>query len=167
MKNSIKIINTGGTFNKTYNSITGILEVSKDSFAIEDILNNLYKTNKKPQIESIIYKDSLDIDNSDREILLQKIQNTKEKKIIIVHGTDTMDKTAKYIDKKITNKKIVLIGAMKPYNYEKVEASSNLAMAIGFLSSNIKNNTYICMNGIVKKYNKIRKNYDLGVFECR
>lgn len=167
MKSSINIINTGGTFNKAYNPLSGQLQVSKNHDALEDILGHIYKTNVKPKVESILYKDSLDIDDSDRKIMLKKIKKTKEKSIIIIHGTDTMNKTAKYLNKRVKNKKIVIVGAMQPYSYEKVESSASLAMAIGFLSSKVKNNIYICMNGMVKKHNKIKKNYKLGVFECQ
>ncbi len=166
MKNKIEIINTGGTFNKIYNPLKGKLEVPKNNFAVDDILTNLYKTNDKPDVCGIIYKDSLDINSNDRKKLLHKIKGIKSKKIIIIHGTDTMGKSATYLAKHIKNKKIVFVGAMQPYSYEKVEASANLALAIGFLSSKVNNGIYISMNGLVSTFDKIVKNYKLGKFEC-
>ena len=165
--NEVLIINTGGTFNKQYNLLNGKLEIYQDNTYIQNILNKIYYSNMKPEIEGIIYKDSLDINKKDRKKLVDIINKSKIKYIIVIHGTDTMNKTAKYLNKKIKNKKIVLLGSMQPFSIEPIEATGNLMMAIGFLSSNVKNNIYISMNGIISKYNKIKKNYKKGVFECQ
>jgi L-asparaginase len=167
MNNKIQIFNSGGTFNKIYELFSGKLIVPKNNNAIDTILNNCYKTNKKPKIKGLIYKDSLDITNKHRKLLVKKIQKNKSDKIIIVHGTDTMNKTAKYLKKFIKNKQIVFVGAMQPFSYEPIEATASFMMAIGFLSANPKNNIYICMNGLIKPCNKIKKNYQKSVFECQ
>lgn len=165
MLNNVLIINTGGTFNKIYNEKSGLLEIFKNNYTIKNILKNLYKTNKKPKIKGIIYKDSLDINKEDRVKLVKLINSVKDKKIIIIHGTDTMSKTAKFLNKHIKNKTIVLVGSMVPYSVNKLEASTNLTLALGFLKAKNKNNIYICMNGLIKKHNKIKKNYKRVVFE--
>ncbi|MDD2697831.1 MAG: asparaginase domain-containing protein [Arcobacteraceae bacterium] len=167
MSKNIKIINVGGTFNKVYIPTTGELIVPKDSVAIEEILEETYKTNPPPQIEGLIYKDSLAMDKNDRKLLLNKILSSKEKRIIIVHGTDTMKKSAKVLSKFVTKQTIVFVGAMKPFSYEKVEASTTLGMALGFLQSISEKGVFICMNGLIKKYNKIKKDYKKGVFICQ
>lgn len=165
--NKILIINTGGTFNKQYNLLNGKLEINKNNLIIENILNNIYYTNIKPKIQEMIYKDSLDILEQDRKELVKVIKKSKYKNIVIVHGTDTMDKTAIYLNKKIKNKKIVLVGAMQPFELEPIESTASLMMAIGFLNTDVKNNIYISMSGIIAKHNKIKKNYKKGLFECR
>ncbi|MCK5294553.1 MAG: asparaginase [Arcobacteraceae bacterium] len=165
--NKILIINTGGTFNKQYNLLNGKLEINKNNLIIENILNNIYYTNIKPKIQGMIYKDSLDILEQDRKELVKVIKKSKYKNIVIVHGTDTMDKTAIYLNKKIKNKKIVLVGAMQPFELEPIESTASLMMAIGFLNTDVKNNIYISMSGIIAKHNKIKKNYKKGLFECR
>jgi len=158
----IEIINTGGTFNKRYNPLNGELEVPNDFIAIKEILKkSLFQ--KEYKITQIISKDSLEFTKEDRKLLVKTIQNSKADKIIIVHGTDTMTKSAKFIDKFINNKIIVFTGAMKPYEIEKVEAVSNFMMGIGFLE-NANNGVYISMHGIIKKYDKIQKNYKKGIF---
>ena len=167
MEDKIVILNIGGTFNKRYNLFNGKLNVPKDNLAIEEILNSVYKSNKKPIIDGIIYKDSLDMTYKDRKKLLDRVKSIKQKKIIIIHGTDTMDKSAKFLAKKINNKQIVFVGAMKPYEIDKVESAGTLMMAIGYLNGNRKNGIFICMNGLIKSYEKIKKNYKKGVFECR
>jgi L-asparaginase len=157
----IHFINTGGTFNKRYNLINGTLEVPEDYKAIEDIFkNSLF--NQKYKITQIISKDSLEFTKEDRKLLYKTIQNIKENKLVIIHGTDTMKKSAKFISS-IKNKKIVFCGAMKPYEINQIEATANLFLAIGFIQ-NAKNGIYIAMNGVVDSYKKIEKDYKNGIF---
>ena len=159
----IKIINTGGTFNKIYNPIKGELEVLSDCKVIKKIMKkSLFQ--KKYKITQIISKDSLDFTKKDRKLLVKTIKKSKAKKIIIIHGTDTMGKSAKFVAKRIKNKKIVFTGAMKPFEIEKIEAVANLFQAIGCFK-NLKKGIYISMHGICKKFDKIRKNYKKGVFD--
>ncbi|MEN5386990.1 asparaginase domain-containing protein [Aliarcobacter skirrowii] len=161
-KFKITVINTGGTFNKRYNPITGELEVPKDSIALDDIISYCY--NIDFDVLNIISKDSLEMSDVDRELIVRTIRNIKNENIIIVHGTDTIDLTAKYLDEKIKDKTIILTGAMLPISINKVEATLNFASAIGFLNSDIKNDIYISMHGSVKNYKKLVKNRELGKF---
>lgn len=163
--NNILIINTGGTFNKIYDEINGTLIVPKSNKAIKTILQSSKIDNIK--IKGLIYKDSLEMTIKDRKKLVKYIKNSKYNKIIIVHGTDTIDQTASYIAKYIQDKIIILVGAMKPFSIEPVEATSNLMLAYGFLQSYTKPHIFIAMHGLVKKFDKIKKNRKLGVFqEC-
>jgi L-asparaginase len=157
------IINTGGTFNKQYNKLDGSLYISKDNTIIDKILSSYMHL--KYHIQGIIYKDSLDIDDNDRRLIVQTILDTQEKDILIIHGTDTMNKTALFIDKNIKNKNIIITGAMKPYEIDKIEANINIAMSISFLQTNIKDGIYICMSGLIKPFKQIIKNKKLGIFE--
>lgn len=165
MNKKILILNTGGTFNKIYDEINGKLIVPSHKNSLHYIIKSAKISNVK--VDGLIYKDSLDITNKDRKNLMLYIQKSKFKKIIIIHGTDTMNKTALYLDKKIKDKKIVLTGSMKPFSIEPIEATSNLMSAFGFLHSCTKNNIYICMHSLIKKHTKIMKNKKLGIFECR
>ncbi len=162
----IQILNTGGTFNKIYNPLDGNLIINKNNNNIKNILSKIYLSNKKPNIKGIIFKDSLDITQKNRKEIVNFIKKSKFKNIIIIHGTDTIDKTAKLLAKNIKNKRVILVGAMKPFSYNPIEATGNLSMAIGFLKAKPKKDIYICMNGIVQKYDKIQKNYKKGLFEC-
>ena len=162
IKSKITVINTGGTFNKRYNPLTGELEVPKDSLALDEIISYCY--NIDFDVLNVISKDSLDMSDADREFIVKTIKNCKNQNIIIVHGTDTIDLTAKYLDEKIKDKTIVLTGAMLPISINKIEATLNFASAIGFLNANIKNGIYISMHGSVKNYKKLIKNRELGKF---
>ena len=161
-KSKITVINTGGTFNKRYNPLTGELEVPKDSLALDEIISYCY--NIDFEVLNIISKDSLEMNDADREFIVKTIKNCKNENIIIVHGTDTIDLTASFIDENIKDKTIVLTGAMLPISINKIEATLNFASAIGFLNANIKNGIYISMHGSVKNYKKLIKNREIGQF---
>ena len=161
-KSKITVINTGGTFNKRYNPLSGELEVPKDSIALDEIISYCY--NIDFEVLNIISKDSLEMNDDDRELIVRTIKNCKNQNIIIVHGTDTMDLTAKYLDEKIKDKNVVLTGAMLPISINKIEATLNFSQAIGFLNANIENGIYISMHGSVKNYKKLVKNRELGKF---
>ena len=161
-KSKITVINTGGTFNKRYNPLSGELEVPKDSLALDEIISYCY--NIDFEVLNIISKDSLEMSDADREFIVKTIKNCKNENIIIVHGTDTIDLTASFIDENIKDKTIVLTGAMLPISINKIEATLNFASAIGFLNANIKNGIYISMHGSVKNYKKLIKNRELGKF---
>jgi len=165
MFKNILILNTGGTFNKIYSQVNGTLYVPSDSNAVASILNDIYKDNKKPNISTIISKDSLEIKKKHRKELLKRIQSSKEENIIIIHGTDTMNKTAKFLNKRIKNKTIILTGSMQPFSLSRIEPTGNLFMALGYIKNKNKNGIYICMNGIVDKFKKIKKDYKKAVFK--
>ena len=161
----ITIISTGGTFNKIYNPITGNLDIDKESNSIKTILKSIKVDNYN--LINIINKDSLDITKKDRKELLNVIKKIKNEKIIIIHGTDTIDKTALFLDKYLKTKTIILTGAMIPFSIDPIEATSNLSLALGYLNHNTKNGIFISMHSFVKPYKKLVKNRSLGIFQCQ
>ena len=158
----ITVLNTGGTFNKRYNPIIGLLEVPSDNIALEKIVKSCF--NVEFDIRTIISKDSLDFTQKDREIILENIKNSTSDKIIIIHGTDTVDLTAQFIDGKIEDKKVVFTGAMIPMSIDEVEATMNFSQAIGFLNAPIQNGIYLSMHGSVIEHSKLKKVRSLGQF---
>ncbi len=160
MQNTL-IISTGGTFNKIYNSLNGELIIDKESHSIKTI-SKLWLCNLN--FINIIGKDSLEITEEDRELLYQTIINSHYEHIVIIHGTDTMDITAKYLAKKVINKSVVLTGAMVPYSIDPIEATANLSSALGYVKMLDSHDIYIVMNGVFGKYNRIIKNREKGEF---
>jgi len=156
------ILNTGGTFNKVYNKVSGELEVAYDNDAIETILSNYFIDY---DLAGVMYKDSLEMDINDRKILANIIMESKDDSFIIIHGTDTMDITAEFLNEVFEDRKIILVGAMKPFSIDNIEASFNLGVALGFAGSNQNNGVYICMSGYVKVWDEIVKNKSKGIFE--
>ncbi|MCP4971058.1 MAG: asparaginase [Arcobacter sp.] len=158
----VTIINTGGTFNKRYNPIKGQLEVPSDNIALNKIIASCH--NVDFEIKNIVSKDSLDITHKDRQELVNEIKNTNNKKIIIIHGTDTIDLSAKFIKSKIINKKIIFTGSMVPMSIDEVEATMNFSKALGFLSAKPKNGVYLAMHGVVIDEEKLKKDKRKGKF---
>lgn len=159
---NITVINTGGTFNKLYNPIKGKLEVSKNHNSLKKIISSLHNVNL--EIFNILAKDSLDMTDDDRVEIVETIKKSKNDKIIIIHGTDTVDLTSAFIKKEINDKKIVFTGAMVPMSIEEVEATMNFSMALGFLSADIKNGIYLAMHGVVVEAIKLKKDRSAGKF---
>lgn len=158
----ITVLNTGGTFNKRYNPIKGQLEVPTDNIALDKIVKSCH--NVEFDIKNIVSKDSLEFTQEDRETILETILNSKNDKIIIIHGTDTVDLTSKFIEDKIAGKKVVFTGAMVPMSIDEVEATMNFSQAIGFLNAPIEDGIYLSMHGVVVSASKLVKNRELGQF---
>lgn len=158
----ITIINTGGTFNKRYNPLEGKLEVPKDNVALNKIIASCY--NVQFEIKNIISKDSLEMDDTDRQVILDTIEKAKSDKVIVIHGTDTVDITAEFIKRHIKNKTVVFTGAMVPMSIDEVEATLNFSTAIGFLNANVKEGVYLAMHAAVVEASKLIKNRAVGKF---
>jgi len=156
------ILNCGGTFNKRYNEISGELEVPFDNYALDEILA---KFSDEYNLAGVVYKDSLDMDVNDRKMIANIIMESTDDKFLIVHGTDTIDLTAEFLDEVFDDRKIILTAAIKPFEIDKVEATLNFGMAIGFLNATTNNGVYISMSGYTKPWNEIVKNKHLGKFE--
>lgn len=160
--NDILCINTGGTFNKYYDPLTGDLVVDKSSSALDAISN---KWLCAFDVINIIGKDSLEFDDSDRDMILETINNHKKiDKFIIIHGTDTMHITAQFLQFNIKDKYIVLTGAMVPFSIDPIEATANFASSAGYLNSIKEFGVYISMNGLVCEFDKITKDREMGKF---
>ncbi|MCK9455554.1 asparaginase domain-containing protein [Sulfurimonas sp.] len=156
------ILNSGGTFNKKYNPLNGKLEIPYNNEAIENILKSM---DVKYDLAGLIYKDSLDMTMDDRKMLARVIMESEDDTFIIVHGTDTMHLSAEFLAEIFDDRKIVLIGAMKPFEIDNIEATLNLGIAIGFTRALQENGVYICMSGHVEPWDKIYKNTKFGKFE--
>ena len=158
----MKILNTGGTYNKRYNPLTGMMEVPYDNYALEAILKDF---NNPIEMAGVIYKDSLEFTMEDRKMLASIIHADDEKYFVIIHGTDTIDQTAEFLDTIFDDRVILLTGAMVPFEIDPIEASVNLGLCIGFTKANPANGVYICMNGEIAPYKQLVKNRSIGRFE--
>jgi L-asparaginase len=165
----VLIITCGGTFSKVYNPIDGQMIVPENNKILERIIKTYFKFNiNLIHIQEFIYKDSLDMDDNDRQRLTQLVSQSTYDKLIIIHGTDTIHLSAKEIENiaKEKNLSIVFVGAMEPISINPIEGCMNLGCAYGFLQASKTNGVFIAMNGIIKNVNEIVKNRELGYFEC-
>ena len=158
----IHFISTGGTFNKQYDEESGSIAIDKEAHTLQELAQ---KWRTHFEMETLIGKDSLDMTDHDREILLEAVRRSPAQEIIIIHGTDTMDLSASVLAQAKLSKRIILTGAMTPYRVDKVEATANVAMAYGYLQAGIANGVYISMNGVIGPYQTIVKNRTAKRFE--
>ena len=157
----IKIFSTGGTFDKEFNEITGELFFKKTQ--LYELLE-LGRSKLDVKIETLMMVDSLKMSNTERQYIVDKCKNEKTNNIIITHGTDTMVKTAELIANQITDKTIILTGAMIPIKFGSSDGLFNLGSAMSFVQV-LEPGVYITMNGRYFSYDNVRKNKKLGIFE--
>lgn len=157
----IRLLATGGTFDKVYNELDGSL-IFRETHLNEILENVKYKVDY--EIETLMMVDSLDMKDEHRKKILERCNSCSENKIIIIHGTDTMKETAELLGKNLKNKTIILTGAMVPYSFIKGDALFNLGCAVASVQS-IPNGVYISMNGKIFEWNNVRKNKEIGEFE--
>ncbi len=163
MKNNTKItiLVTGGTFDKEYNEISGELYFNESN--IKEMLE-LGRCKIPVSIKNLMLKDSLDMLDIDRKLILDACIQTKIKKIVITHGTDTMTKTAKLLAQNIKNKTIVFTGAMIPYKFGASDGLFNLGSALT-AAQTLESGVYIAINGNIFKWDEVTKNRNKGIFE--
>ena len=158
----IKLFITGGTLDKNYNELTGELEFSRTHLP-----EMLLQANCQVEIttQQLMLKDSLEINDTDRQTILQACLDANELQIIITHGTDTMVQTAKLLSTQpqLKHKTIVLTGAMRPYKLGSSDALFNLGNAISAVKS-AQGGIYIAMNGELFVANKVKKDTNKGIF---
>jgi L-asparaginase len=158
---AIRIFITGGTFDKEYNELTGQLYF-KDTHLHE--LLEMGRNRVDAEIRTLMMIDSLEMTDNDRELIAHQCNHCEETSIVITHGTDTMTETAKYLAEKVTNKTIVLTGAMIPIKFGSSDGLFNLGSALAF-SQTLSPGVYVAMNGRYFLWNNVRKNIETGVFE--
>ncbi len=166
MADPVLVVDTGGTFNKAYDPLRGVLENPSSTAAVERILGYPGQ-NLDIEIRGLIHKDSLDLTTADRETLAQAIAASPARRVIVVHGTDTMDTTARFLRARLADRTIVLTGAMVPFTIDPVEATANLALALGFLQCDPRPGVHIAMHGLVLPFEHIAKDRNAGRFTAR
>jgi L-asparaginase len=158
---AIRIFITGGTFDKEYNELDGRLYF-KDSHLPEML--TLGRCKVEAASRTLMMVDSLEMTDADRHLIVDQCQRTRENRIVITHGTDTMEITAQALGKAITNKTIVLTGAMIPYKFGSSDGLFNLGSAMAFVQV-LPPGVYIAMNGRYFMWDNVRKNRKTGEFE--
>ncbi len=157
----IRILITGGTIDKEYDPLTGEMTFAKSH--LSNMLNQV-RSRVEVLLEEVMLKDSLNMNEEDREKILRKCIESDEYKIIVTHGTDTMVETAQVLGRNILNKTIVLVGAMIPYAFGASDALFNLGCAFAAVQA-LPQGVYVTMNGKIFRWGNVRKNRKSGEFE--
>src|SRR6266487_2305129 len=158
---AIRILATGGTFDKEYNERTGQLYF-KDTHIAEML--RLGRSQVEVSIRTVMMTDSLEMTDADRNLIVQNCLQSAEDRIVITHGTDTMTETAAAVAGAVTGETVVLTGALIPYAFGSSDGLFNLGSALSFARV-LPHGVYIAMNGQHFAWDRVRKNRDTGVFE--
>jgi len=160
---TLRIIATGGTFDKHYNELNGVL-----GFADSHLPDVIARTRMTipVELEVLPLLDSLDMQDADRQRVLASCQAASEQAIVIIHGTDTMRDTAEVLGAAVSDKTIVFTGAMIPYEIANSDALFNFGFACG-VAQTLAPGVYVAMNGKVFTWDNVTKNRAAGVFQAR
>ena len=156
----ISIYTTGGTIDKVYFDAKSDYKIGSPQ--IKEILQESNVTFDY-DVQEIFSKDSLDITQEDRALIVHTIAQDSCSRILITHGTDTMVDTAKAL-RSVSGKTIVLVGSLSPARFKNSDAVFNIGVAIGAIQS-LDPGIYITMNGYVFDATKVRKNRAENRFE--
>lgn len=158
---SLRIIATGGTFDKHYDEIDGSLGFGKGH--LPQVIQRARIT-VPIQLEQLPFLDSLDMHDADRQRISASCLRADETSIVIVHGTDTMRETAEVLGAAQLPKTIVLTGAMVPYEVKNSDALFNFGFACG-IAQVLPPGVYIAMNAKIFTWDDVKKNRAQGIFE--
>lgn len=160
---SLRILATGGTFDKHYDEIAGKLDFSASH--LPDVIKRARIT-LPVAFEQVALLDSLDMQDADRQRVLAACRAAAEPGIVIIHGTDTMRETAELLGSAKLGKTIVVTGAMIPYEIANSDALFNFGFACG-VAQTLPHGVYVAMNAQVFAWDNVQKNRSAGVFQTR
>ena len=158
---TIRVLVTGGTFDKEYDEIRGQL------FFHDTHLSQLLQQGRcalDVEIRTVMMVDSLDMSDADRDLIAEHCARSPEDRIVVTHGTDTMVETARVLAAAVPAKTVVLTGAMVPIAFGSSDGLFNLGSALSFAQV-LPGGVYIAMNGRCFDWDNARKNRETGRFE--
>ncbi len=163
----ISVISCGGTIEKTYDEGDGSLK-NRESILEDMLFKKMRHPHHDLSVKAIMHVDSLDMKDEHRVQLLNAIRHELkgEQPVLVIHGTDTMDKSAQFVQESLEDLKypVVFTGAMKPLGFIDSDALQNVSQAL-MVCELSSPGVYICMHGKVIPANLAKKNYETKTFE--
>ncbi len=161
---TIRVLVTGGTFDKEYDEVRGRL-FFEDTHLPEML--KLGRCRLAVEVRTVMMVDSLEMTEDDRQLIVANCLRSSESRIVVTHGTDTMVQTAVALARGLegSGKTVVLTGAMIPFAFGSSDGLFNLGSALSFVQV-LPPGVYVAMNGRVFAWDNVRKNRELGVFEA-
>ena len=158
---TLRVIATGGTFDKHYDEIAGVL-----GFGAGHLHGAITRARitLPVALQELPFLDSLDMQDVDRARILTACRDAVEAAVVIIHGTDTMPQTAAVLGTAALPRTIVLTGAMIPYEVALSDALFNFGFAFGIAQA-LPHGVYVAMNGPYFDWRNVRKNRHAGIFE--
>jgi L-asparaginase len=159
----IRVLVTGGTFDKEYDELKGTLSFRKTH--VPEMLA-LGRCRVPVKVAVLMMKDSLFMKAADRRRILAACRRAPENRLVVTHGTDTMAETAAVLGRGLKGKTVVLTGAMRPYRFGSSDGLFNLGSALSFAQA-LPPGVYVAMNGRVFPWDGVKKDRRRGVFVGR
>lgn len=155
------MIATGGTFDKSYDEVHEVLGFS-DGSIVRSLVDRVRL--QSVTVVEMQLMDSLEMRSEHRRAIIQAIENSQSRCVVIVHGTSTLIDTAKALEEAFGNKRtIVLTGALRPFRYDPVEAAFNFGAAVN-AARNSEGGVYVAIHGLLEPPGQIRKDADTAKF---
>jgi L-asparaginase len=161
-RDAARIIVTGGTFDKRYDAIKG--ELTFKETHLPAILEQA-RVSLPLSIDIRLLVDSLQMTEAHRQGVLEACRDSPEEAIVVVHGTDTMVRTAEVVGRAALDRTVVFTGAMIPYSVQGSDAPFNLGFALA-LAISLPSGAYVAMNGRVFAWDNVAKDRAEGSFKA-
>ena len=158
------LLTTGGTIDKVYFDAKSAYEVGEPLAA--EILRTAGVT-LDVHVEALMAKDSLEMEDADRERVADRVAAAEARRIIVTHGTDTMAQTARVVADRLgpaPDRTVVFVGSLTPARFRTTDAEFNIGFAVA-AAQTLPPGAYVAMNGRVFAPHDVRKNRDANRFE--
>jgi L-asparaginase len=164
----VALISTGGTIEKTYDELRGVLD--NQLSVLDAILASLELDGVALTRIRLMNKDSLHMTEEDHELIAATAEREEATHdgTVICHGTDRLAVSGHRIHARLTaagklTKPIVLTGAMRPYELRRTDAVQNLTEALCAVQI-LPPGVYVSMHNRVLAFPGVRKDYDRMTF---
>ena len=157
----VQIFTTGGTIDKVYFDQKSEYTVGEP--VVTGILREANVT-VDYRVKTLFHKDSLDLTEDDRAVIVERVRRARRKHVLITHGTDTMADTARALQQAVSGKVVVLVGSLNPARFKDSDAVFNIGFAMAAVQV-LGPGVYIAMNGQVFPAGQVRKNRERNRFE--
>ena len=157
----VHIITTGGTIDKIYFDALSDYQIGDP--VIGDLLQKI-GVGFDFDVHSLMRKDSLELTDTDRQLIVDTVKAADSDYVLVTHGTDTMVETGQWLKRQVPEKRIVLTGALQPAAFRETDAVFNIGCALGALQC-VAPGAYVSMNGQIFDVLKVKKNRDANRFE--
>lgn len=158
----VKIFTTGGSLDKGYSTKESAFVVQDPQ--IETVLRDA-NVSVEYEIEPLLKKDSLELTDEDRALIVRRVSEETTERVLITHGTDTMALTGQRLGV-VKGKTIVLTGSMQPASFKHTDAHFNVGFALAALSI-LPHGVYLAVNGCIFHPDRVKKNPELDRFEAQ
>lgn len=158
------ILTTGGTIDKVYFDAKSAYEVGEPLAA--EILRTAGVT-LDVGVEALMAKDSLEMEDADRERVAERVLAAEARHIVVTHGTDTMAATARVVADRMgeaPDRTVVFVGSLTPARFRNSDAEFNIGFAMAAAQA-LPPGAYVAMNGRIFDPHDVRKNRDANRFE--